>query len=162
MNDAAVWTPNARNADSSMSAEFCEVIWGMERNILAAVDQNPETRGMSLRISLKQRSVDLRKLFDDGLLLRSISRPKLHGLRPASGRDGACMSLVRQGNDGSYKSFNEGLQLYSLPGWNFRGINALEYSTDGISPCSPTIIGAMIGNGYMVVVFYAIRLPLCA
>lgn len=88
MDDAGVWIPNSRSADSSILAEFCEVIWGMERNILTAVDRNPETRGMSFRISIKQLSVGLRKLVVDGLLLRSISRPKLHRLRPASGRDG--------------------------------------------------------------------------
>ena len=69
MDDTGVWTPNSRSADSSILAEFCEVIWGMERNILTALDQNPETRGMSFRISIKQLSVGLRKLVMPGIPL---------------------------------------------------------------------------------------------
>lgn len=138
MNDASVWIPNSRSTDNSFLAEFCEVVWGMEQSILdarfalasIALGQDPQLLRMSFRRSAEQVSVYLRKLLDDGLLLRSISRPKLHGLRPASGRDGACVSLVRLEEDGSYTSFNEGLQLYSLPGWDFHGFSALRYSTD--------------------------------
>ena len=129
MDDAGVWTPNPRLADSSVLAEFCEVIWGMERNI-TAVDQNPETRNMSFRVSIKQISVDLRKLLSDGLLMRSISSPKLHRLRPASGRDGTKQVIQHQDEDGLWTSLNEGLKLYALPGWDFRGVAALQFSTD--------------------------------
>lgn len=41
----------------------------MERNILTAVDQNPETRDLSRRIYIKQLSVGLRKLVVPGIPL---------------------------------------------------------------------------------------------
>lgn len=85
---------------------------------------------MSFRVSIKQLSGDLRKLLSDGLLMRSISSPKLHRLRPASGRDGTRQVIQHQDEDGSWTSLNEGLKLYALPGWDFRGVAALQFSTD--------------------------------